>query len=52
MWNVLGVLSGYGLMPTGKSNGYFDWNSDYCKGCGIRARECPKEAIQMVAEEE
>ncbi|MBA4393978.1 MAG: hypothetical protein C0407_10540, partial [Desulfobacca sp.] len=25
---------------------------DYCKGCGICARECPKEAIQMIAEEE
>jgi pyruvate ferredoxin oxidoreductase delta subunit len=35
-----------------REDGYFDWNSDYCKGCGICARECPKEAIQMVAEEE
>ncbi len=25
---------------------------DYCKGCGICAHECPKEAIEMVAEEE
>ncbi len=24
---------------------------DYCKGCGICAYECPKEAIEMVSEE-
>jgi pyruvate ferredoxin oxidoreductase delta subunit len=24
---------------------------EYCKGCGICARECPADAIQMVAEE-
>jgi len=23
-------------------------NYDYCKGCGICAKECPKEAIKMV----
>jgi len=26
-------------------------NYDYCKGCGICAHECPKEAIRMVEEE-
>ena len=26
-------------------------NYDYCKGCGICAHECPKEAIKMVEEE-
>jgi len=25
-------------------------NYDYCKGCGICAHECPKEAIKMVEE--
>ena len=34
-----------------RADGYYDWNSDYCKGCGICARECPKDAIQMIAEE-
>ncbi|MCD4842810.1 MAG: 4Fe-4S binding protein, partial [Methanosarcinales archaeon] len=24
---------------------------DYCKGCGICANECPKDAIEMVLEE-
>ena len=24
---------------------------DYCKGCGICAKECPKDAIEMVLEE-
>jgi len=23
---------------------------DYCKGCGVCAEECPKEAIEMVDE--
>lgn len=27
-------------------------NMDYCKGCGICARECPKDVITMVPEEE
>jgi len=26
-------------------------NYDYCKGCGICAKECPKEAIRMVGEQ-
>jgi len=26
-------------------------NYDYCKGCGICAQECPKEAIKMVEEQ-
>jgi len=26
-------------------------NYDYCKGCGICAKECPKEAIRMVEEQ-
>jgi pyruvate ferredoxin oxidoreductase delta subunit len=35
-----------------REDGFFDWNAYYCKGCGICAQECPKEAIQMIAEEE
>jgi len=26
-------------------------NYDYCKGCGICAKECPKDAIKMVEEQ-
>ena len=29
----------------------FAVNYDYCKGCGICAKECPSMAISMVAEE-
>jgi Pyruvate/2-oxoacid:ferredoxin oxidoreductase delta subunit len=25
-------------------------NYDYCKGCGICAKECPKQAIKMMEE--
>jgi len=28
-----------------------EFNYDFCKGCGICANECPKEAIEMVLEE-
>jgi pyruvate ferredoxin oxidoreductase delta subunit len=34
-----------------RADGFYDWNDYYCKGCGICARECPKDAIQMIAEE-
>lgn len=32
--------------------GYFVADMDYCKGCGICARECPTRVITMVEEEE
>jgi len=32
--------------------GYYKVNLDYCKGCGICAKECPKDAITMVLEED
>jgi 2-oxoacid:acceptor oxidoreductase delta subunit (pyruvate/2-ketoisovalerate family) len=28
----------------------FEFNYDYCKGCGLCATECPCGAIQMVPE--
>ncbi len=32
--------------------GHFQANLDYCKGCGICAKECWTQAIKMVEEEE
>ncbi len=34
------------------TEGYFEANLFYCKGCGICARECWPQAITMVPEEE
>jgi len=34
------------------SDGYFEANLFYCKGCGICARECWTKAITMIDEEE
>jgi Pyruvate/2-oxoacid:ferredoxin oxidoreductase delta subunit len=30
---------------------YFAPNLDFCKGCGICAKECPKNAVTMESEE-
>ncbi|HDD52596.1 MAG TPA: 4Fe-4S dicluster domain-containing protein [Thermosulfidibacter takaii] len=30
--------------------GYFEPNLEYCKGCGICARECPAQCIKMEEE--
>lgn len=30
---------------------YFKVDLDFCKGCGICAQECPRDAISMVMEE-
>ncbi len=32
--------------------GHFEAGLDYCKGCGICAKECPTRTITMVEEEE
>ena len=34
------------------TEGYFEANLFYCKGCGICARECWTQAITMIEEEE
>jgi len=46
----------YILCPEGcieqNTEGYFEANLFYCKGCGICATECRRKAITMVEEEE
>lgn len=32
--------------------GHFEANLEYCKGCGICAKECPVGCITMIVEEE
>ena len=33
------------------TDGKFDFNADFCKGCGICAEVCPVKCIKMVVEE-
>ncbi|MGC8719068.1 MAG: 4Fe-4S binding protein [Thermodesulforhabdaceae bacterium] len=39
------------MVYTPREDGYYELNYYYCKGCGICAEECPKDAIEMVEEE-
>jgi len=44
----------YLVCPDGtifKDNGKIAVDYDYCKGCGVCAHECPKNAIEMVKEQ-
>jgi pyruvate ferredoxin oxidoreductase delta subunit len=34
-----------------REDGFFEYDYDYCKGCGVCANECPADAIEMVLEE-
>jgi pyruvate ferredoxin oxidoreductase delta subunit len=34
-----------------RDDGFFEIDYEFCKGCGICANECPKDAIEMVLEE-
>jgi len=36
--------------PPGPSRSAYEFNYDYCKGCGVCAEECPREAIVMEEE--
>ncbi|SFM51762.1 pyruvate synthase subunit PorD [Thermodesulforhabdus norvegica] len=38
------------MVYTPRDDGYYELNYYYCKGCGICANECPKDAIEMVEE--
>ena len=47
--NCFGVCPDNAVMKLG-SNGKYEIDYDFCKGCGICARECPCGAITMVPE--
>ena len=36
---------------TGQGKNNYDFDADYCKGCGMCAAECPCGAIAVVAED-
>lgn len=49
----VGCYRCYMYCPDGtivKKNGKIDFDYDFCKGCGICARECPVNAITMEVE--
>jgi 2-oxoacid:acceptor oxidoreductase delta subunit (pyruvate/2-ketoisovalerate family) len=48
--NCYGVCPDNAVVKLGPGKRY-QFNYDYCKGCGICAKECPCGAIRMVAEE-
>lgn len=48
--NCYGVCPDNAVIKHGPGKG-FDFNLDYCKGCGICVAECPCGAIQMVPED-
>ena len=39
-----------GELPGERPGKRFEFNYDFCKGCGLCAAECPCGAIQMVPE--
>ena len=47
-YNCFGVCPDNAVIKLG--DGTYDINLDYCKGCGVCARECPCGAIEMVPE--
>jgi Pyruvate/2-oxoacid:ferredoxin oxidoreductase delta subunit len=47
--NCYGVCPDNAVIKLGPGMG-FEFNLDYCKGCGICAQECPCGAIQMTPE--
>jgi 2-oxoacid:acceptor oxidoreductase delta subunit (pyruvate/2-ketoisovalerate family) len=48
--NCYGVCPDNAVIKHGPGKG-FDFNLDYCKGCGICVAECPSGAIKMVPED-
>jgi len=50
--NCYGVCPDNAVIKLDPSGAYsYEFDLDYCKGCGICAEECPAGAIEMVAEE-
>lgn len=53
--NCFGCDNCFGVCPDNAviklSEGKYEFNYDYCKGCGVCAEECPCGAISMVPEE-
>ncbi len=47
--NCFGVCPDNAVVKLGQSGGY-EFNFDFCKGCGLCAQECPCGAIDMVPE--
>src|SRR5471032_1528400 len=47
--NCYGVCPDNAVIKLGPGMG-FEFNLDYCKGCGICAQECPCGSIQMISE--
>jgi pyruvate ferredoxin oxidoreductase delta subunit len=39
-------------LPDETAEGFYKWDSYYCKGCGICIAECPKQAIEWREEKE
>ena len=48
--NCYGVCPDNAVIKLGLGKG-FEFNLDYCKGCGVCVAECPCGAIDMVAED-
>lgn len=49
--NCYGVCPDNAVMKLDPAGSYsYEINLDYCKGCGICAKECPCGAIEMVPE--
>jgi 2-oxoacid:acceptor oxidoreductase delta subunit (pyruvate/2-ketoisovalerate family) len=48
--NCYGVCPDNAVIKNGPGKG-FDFNYDYCKGCGICVAECPSGSIKMVPED-
>jgi Pyruvate/2-oxoacid:ferredoxin oxidoreductase delta subunit len=49
MWSLLVFCPDASIRQ--RDDGFYEADLDYCKGCGICARECKPGAISMVEEE-
>ena len=49
--NCYGVCPDNAVLKLGPGGAYIRIDLDFCKGCGMCARECPCGAIEMVPEQ-